>query len=118
MNKFIFILLTILSAAAVTACNENGKTSGKPPKSSPGAPSGAAVNITRMDHVGINVSDLERSRSWYQKVFGFDTIHTWSGDLPVWMVGNAYARIGLFMAPSGASKISSTDSTLCITHFA
>jgi catechol 2,3-dioxygenase-like lactoylglutathione lyase family enzyme len=70
--------------------------------------------IQRMDHVGINVTDLQRSADWYQKVLGFTIFHKWK---TTWMIRRGDMRIGLFLRPN-AKKIDDLDNTLAITHFA
>jgi catechol 2,3-dioxygenase-like lactoylglutathione lyase family enzyme len=73
-----------------------------------------APSIQRMDHVGINVTDLQRSADWYEKVLGFTIFHKWK---TTWMISRADMHIGLFLRPS-AKKIDDLDNTLAITHFA
>lgn len=70
--------------------------------------------IKCMDHVGINVTDLQRSADWYQKVLGFTIFHKWN---TTWMIRRGDMRIGLFLRPN-AKKIDDLDNTLAITHFA
>ena len=70
--------------------------------------------IQHMDHVGINVTDLERSADWYQKVLGFTIFHKWK---TTWMVSRGDMHLGLFLRPN-AKKIDDLDNTLAITHFA
>lgn len=70
--------------------------------------------IERMDHVGINVTDLQRSADWYQKVMGFTIFHKWQ---TTWMMKRGDMHIGLFLRPS-AKKIDDIDNTMAITHFA
>ena len=71
-------------------------------------------SIQRMDHVGINVTDLQRSADWYEKVLGFTIFHKWK---TTWMISRGDMHIGLFLRPS-AKKIDDLDNTLAITHFA
>ena len=74
----------------------------------------ATPAIRRMDHVGINVTDLQRSADWYQKVLGFTIYHKWK---TTWMIRRGEMRLGLFLRPN-AKKINDLDNTLAITHFA
>jgi catechol-2,3-dioxygenase len=71
-------------------------------------------SIQRMDHVGINVTDLQRSADWYEKVLGFTIFHKWK---TTWMISRGDMHLGLFLRPS-AKKIDDLDNTLAITHFA
>jgi catechol 2,3-dioxygenase len=73
-----------------------------------------AAPIHRMDHVGINVTDLERSADWYQKALGFTIFHKWK---TTWMISRGDMHLGLFLRPN-AKKIDELDHTLAITHFA
>lgn len=73
-----------------------------------------APEIQRMDHVGINVTDLQRSADWYQKALGFGIFHKWK---TTWMIRRGDMRIGMFLRPN-AKKINDLDNTLAITHFA
>lgn len=38
------------------------------------------LRITALDHVGINVSDLDGAMSWYQEAFGFEEVRPFSID--------------------------------------
>jgi catechol 2,3-dioxygenase-like lactoylglutathione lyase family enzyme len=67
-----------------------------------------------MDHVGINVTDLQRSADWYQRVLGFKVFHKWQ---TTWMLSRGDMHLGLFLRPD-AKKIDNLDTTLAITHFA
>ena len=42
------------------------------------------MNLTHIDHAGLNVSDGQRSADWYRRVFGFELIHKFTH---TWMVG-------------------------------
>jgi catechol 2,3-dioxygenase-like lactoylglutathione lyase family enzyme len=70
--------------------------------------------ITHIDHVGLNVTDLQRSADWYCRVFGFEIIHKWT---TTWMVGRALMRLGLFQRP-GAKPVADLDNTIAMTHLA
>lgn len=52
------------------------------------APDTAAVPALSTGHVGLNVSDLDRSRRFYEDVFGFTTVSESGQD------GRAYAFLG------------------------
>ena len=71
-------------------------------------------DIHRMDHVGINVSDLHRSADWYQRVLGFEMFHQWK---TTWMIRRGKMHLGLFWRPS-AKPVSDLDNSFAITHFA
>lgn len=70
--------------------------------------------IQRMDHVGINVTDLQRSADWYERVLGFTIFHKWQ---TTWMLSRQDMHLGLFLRPD-AQKIGNLDNALAITHFA
>ena len=74
----------------------------------------AAPSIQRMDHVGINVTDLQKSAEWYERVLGFTIFHKWK---TTWMISRGDMHIGLFLRPN-AVKLADLDKTLAITHFA
>jgi catechol 2,3-dioxygenase-like lactoylglutathione lyase family enzyme len=74
----------------------------------------AHVRIQRLDHVGINVTDLQKSADWYNQVLGFTIFHKWT---TTWMIRRGDMRIGMFLRPN-ASKIADLDNTIAITHFA
>lgn len=70
--------------------------------------------VTKIDHVGIHITSLEKSAEFYRKVFGFEVIHRWA---TTWMLGNEHARIGLFLRPE-AQPIADPDRALIIEHVA
>jgi catechol 2,3-dioxygenase-like lactoylglutathione lyase family enzyme len=78
------------------------------------APSASAMDLVDLDHVGMNVANLQRSADWYHRVFGFVIIHKWN---TTWMVGRDNIRLGLFLRPS-ASSVADTDKLLMIQHVA
>jgi lactoylglutathione lyase len=39
------------------------------------APAPAGLGAFKTGHLGINVSELDRSRAFYQRVFGLDVVH-------------------------------------------
>jgi catechol 2,3-dioxygenase-like lactoylglutathione lyase family enzyme len=100
-TSVVFVLCVFLCVfPAITADTSNSDNNTPPMK--------------RMDHVGINVTDLERSADWYQKVLGFTVYHKWK---TTWMIRRSDMRNGLFLRPN-AKKIDDLDNTLAITHFA
>lgn len=98
-------LSLILCAALLTA---EGQTAGTTVAASD------TLSIQRMDHVGINVTDLQRSADWYEKVLGFTIFHKWK---TTWMISGGDMHIGLFLRPT-AKTIDDLDNTVAITHFA
>jgi|SwirhisoilCB2_FD_contig_31_31809079_length_1259_multi_2_in_0_out_0_1 catechol-2,3-dioxygenase len=73
-----------------------------------------SVSIKALDHVALNITDLQRSANWYHDVFGFEVFHKWN---TTWMIHRKGMKIGLFLRPNAAS-IGDTDNKLAITHFA
>lgn len=73
------------------------------------------MKMLRIDHVAINVKNLQTTFDWYNKIFGFEIIHQWTH---TWMIGNDIIKIGVFERPD-ASVISNLDRNLIvIQHFA
>jgi catechol 2,3-dioxygenase-like lactoylglutathione lyase family enzyme len=72
------------------------------------------VDITIIDHVGLNIKDLNRSAEWYSRVLGFEIIHKWT---TTWLVGKGQMRIGLFQRP-GATPVEDLDNRIAISHLA
>jgi catechol 2,3-dioxygenase-like lactoylglutathione lyase family enzyme len=56
-----------------------------------------ALDLSGIDHFAINVRDLQKSADWYDKVFGFKTLHKWDN---AWMIGRGNIKIGLFIFPN------------------
>jgi catechol 2,3-dioxygenase-like lactoylglutathione lyase family enzyme len=103
---FRFVTLAAMLCASIVQCE--GQNDTKP------AAASETPSIHRMDHVGINVTDLQRSADWYERVLGFTIFHKWK---TTWMIRRGNMRIGLFLRPN-AKKIDDLDNTLAITHFA
>ena len=61
------------------------------------------MNLEALDHVGINVADVDRSIRWYQDVLGLRRIYeeAW-GDFPAVLVANG-SGVALFPRDDGAS---------------
>jgi catechol 2,3-dioxygenase-like lactoylglutathione lyase family enzyme len=72
------------------------------------------MELIGLDHFAINVSDLQRSADWYQRVFGFSILHKWT---TTWMIGRDNVKIGLFLRPK-AKPLPDIDSQLIIQHVA
>jgi catechol 2,3-dioxygenase-like lactoylglutathione lyase family enzyme len=72
------------------------------------------VDITIIDHVGLNITDLNRSAEWYSRILVFEIIHKWT---TTWMVGKGQMRIGLFQRPS-ATPVEDLDNRIAISHLA
>lgn len=51
-----------------------------------------------LDHIGLNVLDLEQSISFYQKMFGFAVIEKWDSPKQAF-VGNGQVVLGLMEMP-------------------
>lgn len=99
---------TIVVTLCVSLFSAEGQTSAKT------ATGSDTPSIQRMDHVGINVTDLQRSADWYANTLGFTIFHKWK---TTWMISRGDMHIGLFLRPS-AKKVDDLDNTLAITHFA
>jgi catechol 2,3-dioxygenase-like lactoylglutathione lyase family enzyme len=74
----------------------------------------SGIKLQGLDHVGINVTNLQHSADWYANVLGFTVVHKWK---TTWMIGRGHMRLGLFWRPN-AKKIEDLDQSLAITHFA
>lgn len=98
------VQLTLLGAAQTASVSAKAQSRGIYP----------AVNVEELDHVALNVTNLDRSYEWYQKVFGFAIFHKWN---TTWMIHRGTMKIGLFLRPK-AQSIGDTDNKLAITHFA
>ncbi len=72
------------------------------------------MDITIIDHVAINITDLNRSADWYARVMGYEIIHKWT---TTWMVGKGSMRLGLFQRPT-ATPVDDLDNKIAITHVA
>jgi catechol 2,3-dioxygenase-like lactoylglutathione lyase family enzyme len=75
------------------------------------------VNLERVDHVALSVSDVERSAQWYIDVLGFERQHddVWGG-YPIF-VGKNDAAVALF--PIRKKEASpSTPPAARVLHFA
>jgi catechol 2,3-dioxygenase-like lactoylglutathione lyase family enzyme len=77
-------------------------------------PAASAIELDGLDHFAINVTDLQRSADWYQRVLGFAILHKWN---TTWMVGRDNIKIGLFLRPN-AKPLPDIDSQLIIQHVA
>lgn len=75
---------------------------------------GIASDLVGLDHYAINVTDLQKSADWYQRVLGFKVLHKWN---TTWMIGRDNVKIGLFLRPS-AKPLPDIDSQLIIQHVA
>jgi catechol 2,3-dioxygenase-like lactoylglutathione lyase family enzyme len=73
-----------------------------------------AMELVGLDHFAINVSDLQRSADWYQRILGFNILHKWN---TTWMIGRDNVKIGLFLRPD-AKPLPDTDGQLIIQHIA
>jgi catechol-2,3-dioxygenase len=92
----------------VTTCTAVNMSSGQ------SASTKSEIRLVLIDHVGLNVSDLQKSAEWYRKVLGFTIFHKWK---TTWMIRRGDMRVGLFLRPN-ATKVADIDNTIAITHFA
>jgi catechol 2,3-dioxygenase-like lactoylglutathione lyase family enzyme len=73
------------------------------------------MHLLKIDHIAINIKNLQKTFDWYHKLFGFGIIHKWTH---TWMIGNESIKIGVFERPE-ASVISDIDKNIiAIQHFA
>jgi catechol 2,3-dioxygenase-like lactoylglutathione lyase family enzyme len=70
--------------------------------------------FVRIDHAGLNVSNLSVSAAFYEDVFGFEIVHQWK---TTWMVGSGTIRLGLFERPK-AARLADVDPYLIPQHVA
>ena len=76
------------------------------------------MELERIDHIAIAVSDIERSARWYIDVFGFERQYddVWSG-YPIF-VGKGNAAIALFPASRDGTPTSWSRRSIRVLHFA
>jgi len=74
--------------------------------------------IDGLDHVAITVSDMERSRKWYQEVLGMENYFPgqWGG-VPAMMFAGS-GGLALFPARQDARKSDSPQGAITIKHIA
>jgi catechol 2,3-dioxygenase-like lactoylglutathione lyase family enzyme len=73
-----------------------------------------AADLVGLDHFAINVSNLQQSADWYQRVLGFQVLHKWT---TTWMVGKDNIKVGLFLRPD-AKPPADPDKENLIQHVA
>lgn len=49
------------------------------------------LELTGMDHLGINITDLQRSADWYERVLGLGVLHLWKTR---WLVSRGNIKLG------------------------
>ena len=74
--------------------------------------------IEFLDHVAINVKDLEVSASWYEKVLGLKRykLEKW-GEFPIFLLAGK-TGLALFPAKLGDPKIDPLSDNIKLDHFA
>ena len=72
------------------------------------------MDVRLIDHVGINVRNLEASAAWYERVFGTTIVHKFTH---TWLIGAGSFRLGLFHRPD-ATPVEDLDDRIAITHVA
>lgn len=75
-------------------------------------------NIARLDHVAINVADMEISIAWYEKVLGLKKVEVpqW-GPYPIFMLAGE-TGLAIFPARKGDPEVDSNSRNVKIDHFA
>ena len=73
------------------------------------------MNLQRLDHVAINVKNLQITFDWYNRIFGFAIIHKWTH---TWMIGNEVIKIGVFERPEASLLTGIDRNIIAIQHFA
>jgi catechol 2,3-dioxygenase-like lactoylglutathione lyase family enzyme len=76
----------------------------------------STFSLTRIDHVALNVRDVDVSARWYRDRYGFTVLHAWT-DPNIYMIGKGNIRIGLF-EQKGAVSVDDPDHHLIIQHYA
>jgi len=71
-----------------------------------------------LDHVAINVKDLDASVAWYERVLGLKRyqLEKW-GEFPIFMLSGK-TGVALFPANMNEPKLDATSNTIKIDHFA
>jgi len=72
--------------------------------------------LTRIDHVALNVRDVEVSAQWYHDRYGLTVIHAWTNP-NIYMIAKGNIRIGLF-EHKHAVPVVEPDHHLIIQHYA
>jgi len=76
--------------------------------------SSRAIELVGLDHYALNVTDLQKSADWYDRVLGFHVLHKWN---TTWMIGRDNIKVGLFLRPN-AKPLVDIDSQIIIQHVA
>ncbi|MEY2397886.1 MAG: hypothetical protein QOJ00_1060 [Actinomycetota bacterium] len=69
------------------------------------------ADFPALAHVAVTVSDLERSKAWYQKLFDSDPVldeDTGPFHHTVWLLGGTLFGIHLHASPSGSAAMDET----------
>jgi catechol 2,3-dioxygenase-like lactoylglutathione lyase family enzyme len=76
------------------------------------------MQLEGIDHVALNVCDIERSVKWYVEVLGFERLHEgmWNG-VPTF-IGKGNTGIALFPANPNAKSTPSTRRDIRMLHLA
>ncbi len=76
------------------------------------------MRIEQIDHVALNVRNLERSKRWYQDVLGLERRYqeAW-GEYPI-MLGAGSTCLALFLAQEPATDLAARDKTVAMRHLA
>lgn len=107
MKNLFFLIRPAFAAVVVAALTGCASTD-------PSGPVSPLPGLRRLDHYAVHVTDLERSATFYEHVFGFGIVNKWK---TTWMVGNDRMRVGLFLRPK-AAMVSDPDNKVLIEHVA
>ena len=72
--------------------------------------------LTRIDHVALNVGDVDVSAKWYCDRYGFTVVHAWTHP-NIYMLAKGNIRLGLF-EKKGAAPVAQPGRHLVIQHYA
>src|SRR5262249_18069438 len=72
------------------------------------------VRAEYIDHVALNVTDLDRSAKWYKQVLGLDVLNKWDN---AWLLCRGKIRLGIYICQDG-QPVPDPDKRLVMRHYA